>query len=187
MTAIANNDEHQPSADGVIELSTQIPRAAPAGDQIRCVWQFTNNGETTVAASFYLRTTPARLAALTCSNGRAQCGHYHGSAVLQIPGGQTTTIAALLEPRTASDYQLRVAVVTRYEVLERTDIIRVEPHSPSDHPRAERSTTSLRPQSGAAPGTVTHSVQGKTKRDLVCDRCECVRDGVGLAHRSPGR
>jgi hypothetical protein len=131
MTANANN-EH-PSAEPKLELISQVPHAALVGDQIRCEWRLINNGNMTVAASFYLRTTPARLVALTCTNGRVRRGHHHGSAALQIPAGVTATIAALLGPRTQGEHRVRVALLTRQGSLLRVDSASVSVHA--DVPR----------------------------------------------------
>jgi hypothetical protein len=129
MTATTNPNEQPAHAQSEIEVSSQVPRTALVGDQISCKWQLTNNCATTVAASFYLRTTPARLAALACSNGNAVRGHYHGSAALQIPAGATTTIAALLEPRTQGEHLVRVALLTRQDSLLRLDSVSVSVHA----------------------------------------------------------
>jgi len=148
MTATANNTERPPRVEGLIELNSRVPRSALTGDEIRCEWRLTNNSDVTVTASFYLRTTPARLAALTCSHGSAQPGYFHGSASVRLAAGNTATISARLGPRSPGDYQLRVAVVTRYEVLERTDMIR------SNRTRREttpRRTVNEQPWSATAP------------------------------------
>jgi hypothetical protein len=100
-----------------------LPRG---GDQIVCEWRLVNNGDSAVVASFYVRTTPARLAALSCSSGRVLRGHYHGSAVLQIGGGEVATVAATLGPLNERETRLRVAVVTKSETFARNDIITVE-------------------------------------------------------------
>ena len=94
-----------------------------AGDQICCEWRLTNTSEATLAASFYLRARPARLAAVASSSGRILCGRFYASAALLLAAGQTATVTALLEPRAPGKYQLRVAIVTRREVVERLDIL----------------------------------------------------------------
>jgi hypothetical protein len=107
----------------VVELSSGMPYLPREGDQVCWEWHLANSSEATVAASFYLRTTPARLTALLCSGGRILRGHYHGSVTLHIPGAAAATVSALLEPRTAGDQRVRVALVTRTDVIERTEIV----------------------------------------------------------------
>src|SRR2546423_1374178 len=95
-----------------IELTSRVPLSVRLGDRISCEWQLTNSGATTIIASFYLRTTPARLTSLACPHGRIPRGRYHGSAPLHTPAGHTATITARVEPQTPGEHQLRVTVVT---------------------------------------------------------------------------
>ena len=125
MTATANSDEQQPSRESLIDIRSEVPGAALVGDQIRCRWQLTNNGETTVAASFYLRTTPARLVSLATASGRLLRGHFHGNATVHIPRFEPVTISAELEPVMLGENEVRVAVMTRDATHERIDIITI--------------------------------------------------------------
>ena len=97
------------------------------GELISCEWHLVNTSDDAVTASFYLRAAPARLAALTCSRGRIVRGRHHASAILLVPGGEQTTISALLVPLAPGEHQIRVAVVTKNETHCLSDAVTVEP------------------------------------------------------------
>jgi hypothetical protein len=115
-----------------IELATHVPAAAMPGEHVACEWTLTNPGLVAIAASFYVRSAPARLVALVCRGGRALGGRHHGSAAVVIEPGTTATVSALLDARTPVDHRVRVAVVTRSETLERTDTVAVRSGSGHD-------------------------------------------------------
>jgi len=108
-----------------LELIGRVPTSVPSGHRIACEWELANRDSDEIAVSFYLRVAPSRIAKLVCSNGRAQRGHRHGSAALVIPAGEVATVSALLEPVSAGDCPVCVAVVTRYEAFEQTDFVTV--------------------------------------------------------------
>src|SRR4051812_48959982 len=101
-----------------LNLASDVPSAAGSGEVLVCEWTIANSGISTVAASFYLRTTPIPLAALRCTQARTQQGRYHGSATLLIATNQQITLRALLGPLPAGEHELRVALVTEHETLE---------------------------------------------------------------------
>ena len=113
--------------ESAIELISEVPRAARAGDRISCEWQLTNRSDAPQAASFYLRTTPALLAALTCQDGKVIRGYRHGSVLVCLRGGEATKVRALLDVRSRGKQGIRVAIVTRNEVSHRLDLIEIGP------------------------------------------------------------
>jgi hypothetical protein len=113
------------SAAHHVELRGSVPRSARAGDPVACKWELRNDGVAEILAGFYLRAAPASLAALACVPGEARCGRFHGSAAVLIPAGETATVSALLATGTTGDHPVRIAVVTRHESIERTDIVHV--------------------------------------------------------------
>jgi len=126
MTDSANSPTVVPRHRGASELSSTVPVSARVGDLIWCGWRLVNNRNDAITASLYLRATPARLAELACSRGKILCGYHHGSAILPVPGGEETTISALLELLAAEAHQIRVAVVTRNETHFLIDTVTVE-------------------------------------------------------------
>src|SRR5262245_12623296 len=110
MTVRTNSGTPAPRHRRAIELSSTIPESPRMSDLISCEWRLANPSDDAVTASFYLRATPARLAALTCPRGRILRGHHHASAILLVPGCEQTTISALLELPAPGAHQIRVVV-----------------------------------------------------------------------------
>lgn len=109
-----------------VELTGSVPPSARPGERVSCEWALRNDGLAEVVAGFYLRAAPASLTALTCLDGRTRRGRFHGSAAVVIPAGETATVSALLAPQTPGEYSIRIAVATRHETIERTDVVNVD-------------------------------------------------------------
>ena len=123
---------------GQLELSGRVPASVPSGHLIECEWELANRASDAIAVSFYLRVAPSRLAAFVCPNGQVRHGRRHGSAALLIPVGGAVTLSASLQPVAAGDYPVCVAVVTRYETRERTDIVTVQQDRGQNASRLDR-------------------------------------------------
>jgi hypothetical protein len=108
-----------------VELTGSVPPSARPGERVSCEWTLRNDDLAEVVAGFYLRAAPASLAALTCVDGRTRRGRFHGSVAVLIPAGGTATVSALLVPQTTGEHSIRIAVATRHETIERTDVVNV--------------------------------------------------------------
>jgi len=133
MSSIADKTNRRASIRrSLIGLETHVPVSALAGDPISCEWRLTNQGDIAVAASFYVRTMPGRLIALECSSGRVVCGHFHGGSSVNIAARDFAAVLAVVEAPAAGEWRLRVAVVTNDAVLERTNIVTIDPPKSGD-------------------------------------------------------
>ena len=63
-------DAHQ------LNVARRVPSSANLGEQIACEWELANLDFRDVAVGFYLRSTPALIAALGCPAGTARCGRF---------------------------------------------------------------------------------------------------------------
>jgi hypothetical protein len=108
-----------------VELEGRVPVSATPGAWVPCEWGITNLGVTEIRVNFYLRSTPAPLAALVCLVGAARNGRFHGSATIVIRKRETAIVSALLQPREIGEYTVSAAAVTRNETVERTDVVAV--------------------------------------------------------------
>lgn len=108
-----------------VELRGSVPAIARWGDGVRCEWELRNDGVAELPVSVYVRVAPASLAEFRCFDGKTRQGRFHGSATLLIPSGLTATLSGVLVPHSTGLHSIRVAVVTRYETIERTHAFRV--------------------------------------------------------------